>query len=52
MLFNLDDVKEGYGDADRALMDDLSISKDSVSFNNHLILARNIVLSHVQMAKL
>ncbi|XP_022117144.2 putative ATPase N2B isoform X1 [Pieris rapae] len=28
-LFNLNDTKDGYGDADRALMDDLSISKDS-----------------------
>ncbi|XP_023948456.2 putative ATPase N2B [Bicyclus anynana] len=28
-LFNLDEVKDGYGDADRALMDDLSITKDS-----------------------
>lgn len=29
-LFYLDEVKDEYGDADRALMDDLSITKDSV----------------------
>ncbi|CAH2107426.1 unnamed protein product [Euphydryas editha] len=28
-LFNLEDVKDQYGDADRALMDDLKITKDS-----------------------
>ncbi|XP_026486104.2 putative ATPase N2B [Vanessa tameamea] len=29
VLFNLEDVKDQYGDADRALMDDLKITKDS-----------------------
>ncbi|XP_050682145.1 putative ATPase N2B isoform X2 [Leptidea sinapis] len=28
-LFNLEDVREGYGDSERTLMDDLSITKDS-----------------------
>ncbi|CAG9560378.1 unnamed protein product [Danaus chrysippus] len=32
-LFKLDDVKDGIGDADRALMDDLKITKDSDDAN-------------------
>ncbi|XP_041976664.1 putative ATPase N2B [Aricia agestis] len=32
-LFKVDDAKDGYGDADRALMDDLKITKDSEDAN-------------------
>lgn len=43
-LFNLDEIKDGIGDDDRALMDDLKITKDSVC-NAKISMIKDLMLS-------